>query len=106
MQGIGYAIREEMTYIDGKGFYNEGIHKYMLATADDIPEMDTILVESNDPAGPFGVKGIGETGLICTAPAILSAVEDAIGIRFYEFPLTPGRVLEGINEARRNGANI
>lgn len=106
MQGIGYAIREEMTYIDGKGFYNEGIHKYMLATADDIPEMDTILVESNDPAGPFGVKGIGETGLICTAPAILSAVEDAIGIRFYEFPLTPGRVLEGINEARKNGANI
>lgn len=105
-QGMGYVLREELTYVDGKGFYNEGYHKYMLPTAGDMPEMDVIMLESNDPAGPCGIKGVGEGGIVPTAPAILAAVEDAIGIRFYEFPLTPGRVLDGINEARKNGANI
>lgn len=96
--GVGYAIREEMTYQEGKGFYNSSFHKYMLPTIDMMPEIDTILLESNDPSGPFGAKGIGECGLIPTAPAIVSAVEDAIGIRFYEIPLTPERVLKKINE--------
>ncbi len=96
--GVGYAIREEMTYEEEKGFYNNGYHKYMLPTIDMMPEMDTILLESNDPIGPFGAKGIGECGLIPTAPAIVSAVEDAIGIRFYEIPMTPERVLKKIKE--------
>lgn len=96
--GIGYATREEMT-IDEKGHaYNTGFHKYMLPTIGDMPEIDTILVESHDPAGPFGAKGIGECGLIPTAPAIVAAVEDAIGIRFHEIPLTPVRVLSEINK--------
>lgn len=105
-QAMGYVLREELTYVDGKGFYNDGYHKYMLPTAGDMPELDVIVLESNDPNGPCGIKGLGEGGTVPTAPAILSAVEDAIGIRFYEFPLTPGRVLSGINEARKNGANI
>ena len=100
LQGVGWAIREEMTYVDGvgKGFYNEGFHKYMLPTADDRPEIQSILVESNDPKGVFGMKGIGEVGVCPTLPAIAAAVEDATGIRFYEFPLTPGRVLKRIRE--------
>lgn len=98
-QGIGWAVREEMTYQEGKGFYNTGFHSYMLPTADEMPEIDTILVESGDPSGPFGAKGIGECGVIPTAPAIVAAVEDAVGIRFHEIPLTPGRVLKGIKEA-------
>ncbi|MGI6492584.1 MAG: xanthine dehydrogenase family protein molybdopterin-binding subunit [Pelotomaculum sp.] len=105
-QAMGYVLREELSYVDGKGFYNDGYHKYMLPTIGDMPELDVILLESNDPEGPCGVKGLGEGGTVPTAPAILSAVEDAIGIRFYEFPLTPGRVLAAINEARKNGADI
>lgn len=96
--GVGYAIREEMTYVEEKGFYNSGYHKYMLPTIDMMPEMDTIIMESKDPSGPFGAKGIGECGLIPTAPAIVSAVEDAIGIRFYEIPMTPEKVLKRIKE--------
>jgi len=99
LQGVGYAIREEMTYEEGKGFYNEGFHKYMLPTADDRPEIVSILVESNDPKGIFGMKGIGEVGCIPTLPAIFSAVEDATGVRFEEAPLTPGRVLAGLKAA-------
>ncbi len=99
LMGVGYALREEMTYEEGKGFYNDGIHKYMLPTADDRPEIVSILVESNDTAGVYGIKGIGEVGVCPTLPAILSAVEDAIGIRFEVAPLTPGRVLAGIKAA-------
>lgn len=98
LQGVGYACREEMTYVDGKGFYNSGFHKYMLPTADEDLEIKSILVESNDPKGIFGIKGVGEVGVCATAPAIISAVEDAIGIRFYEIPLTPERVLKKIKE--------
>jgi xanthine dehydrogenase molybdenum-binding subunit len=96
--GVGYAIREEMTYEEGKGFYNDSYHKYMLPTMDEMPELDTIIVDAFDPAGPYGAKGIGECGVVPTAPAIVSAVEDAIGISFYEIPLTPGRVLKKIKE--------
>lgn len=98
LQGVGYAVREEMTYVDGKGFYNDGFHKYMLPTADDRPEIIPILVESNDPKGIYGIKGIGEVGVCPTVPAITAAVENATGIRFTEVPLTPGRVLQKIRE--------
>lgn len=103
LQGVGYACREEMTYVDNKGFYNDGFHKYMLPTADDYPEIVSILVESKDPKGIFGIKGIGEVGVCPTAPAIVSAVENATGIRFYEIPMTPGRVLAKIKEAYPDG---
>ena len=99
LQGVGWAVREEMTYEEGKGFYNTGFHKYMLPTADDHPEIISILVESNDPKGTFGMKGIGEVGYIPTLPAIFSAVEDATGVRFEEAPLTPDRVLAGLKAA-------
>ena len=103
LQGVGYACREEMTYVDNKGFYNDGFHKYMLPTADDYPEIISVLVESNDPKGTFGIKGIGEVGVCPTAPAIVSAVENATGIRFYEIPMTPGRVMAKIKEAYPDG---
>ncbi len=99
LQGVGWAVREEMTYVEGEGFYNEGFHKYMLPTADDRPEIVPILVESEDPKGIFGMKGIGEVGCIPTLPAIFSAVEDATGVRFQEAPLTPDRVLAGLKAA-------
>ena len=99
LPGVGWAVREEMTYEEGKGFYNTGFHKYMLPTADDHPEIISILVESNDPKGTFGMKGIGEVGCIPTLPAIFSAVEDATGVRFEEAPLTPDRVLAGLKAA-------
>jgi xanthine dehydrogenase molybdenum-binding subunit len=99
MMGVGYALREEMTYQEGEGFYNSGFHKYMLPTADDRPEVVAILVESDDPAGVYGIKGVGEVGVCATMPAIMSAVEDAVGVRFEAAPLTPGRVLAGLKAA-------
>ena len=99
LQGVGYATREEMTYVDGKGFYNKSFHNYMLPTCDEHPEIDAIMVENPDPSGVFGIIGIGECGVNPTLAAIGNAVYDATGVRFHEFPLTPGRVLKGLKEA-------
>ena len=61
--------------------------------------IESILVENPDPSGVFGIIGIGECGVNPTLAAIGNAVEDATGVRFHEFPLTPGRVLAGLKAA-------
>lgn len=99
LQGVGYATREEMVYQEGKGFYSMGIHKYMMPTADDRPEIKSILVESNDTKGIYGIKGVGEVGVCAIVPAVLSAVEDATGVKFDAVPLVPDRVYAGFKKA-------
>jgi len=99
LMGVGYAITEEMVYEEGKGFKNYDYRTYKVYRADDRPELKAIIVESHDPKGTFGVKGIGEVGVCAIVPAILSAVEDATGVRFTEVPLTPERVLAGLKKA-------
>ncbi|MDR0841415.1 MAG: molybdopterin-dependent oxidoreductase [Christensenellaceae bacterium] len=94
VQGLGYALREEMTIqADGRP-YNTSYHTYMLPTIGDIPEMEIQLVECPDPSGPLGAKGTGESGMVSTAAAIAAAVEDAIGVRPQEIPMTPERILK------------
>jgi CO/xanthine dehydrogenase Mo-binding subunit len=90
-QGIGMALMEE--YIPGR---NENLHDYLIPTIGDVPEVVSILVESGDPVGPFGAKGIGEHSLIPTAPAILNAIRDAVGAGVRRLPATPHRVLAAI----------
>ncbi|HBC93932.1 MAG TPA: carbon monoxide dehydrogenase [Pelotomaculum sp.] len=98
LMGIGYATTEEIRFdAKGKQLHNS-LHNYMLATAEDAPEIDAILVETKDPNGPLGAKGVGETGLVPTAAAISNAVYDATGIRFFEIPLTEERVYKAIKE--------
>ncbi|MCL1805439.1 MAG: molybdopterin-dependent oxidoreductase [Clostridiales bacterium] len=94
--GIGYALREEIVRDEEGVPYNNGYHKYMLATAGDMPEIEAIIVECSDGSGPFGAKGVGESAMVPSAPAILAAVEDAVGVRYGEMPLTPERVLNGL----------
>jgi CO/xanthine dehydrogenase Mo-binding subunit len=65
-----------------------------------MPTIETILIEDAEPLGPFGAKGIGEPALIPTAPAILSAIENATGVRITSVPATPDRVLAAL-QARR-----
>jgi len=92
-QGIGMALMEE--YLPGR---NENLHDYLIPTIGDVPEIVSILVESGDPAGPYGAKGIGEHALVPTAPAILNAIRDAVGAGVRRVPATPDRVLAAIEE--------
>jgi CO/xanthine dehydrogenase Mo-binding subunit len=92
-QGIGMALMEE--YLPGR---NENLHDYLIPTIGDVPEIVSILVESGDPAGPYGAKGIGEHALVPTAPAILNAIRDAVGAGVRRLPATPDRVLAAIAE--------
>ncbi|HEY3427915.1 MAG TPA: molybdopterin cofactor-binding domain-containing protein, partial [Acidimicrobiia bacterium] len=94
-QGIGMALMEE--YIPGR---TENLHDYLIPTIGDVPEVVSILVESNDPRGPYGAKGIGEHSLIPTAPSILNALRDAIGVGIRTLPATPDRVLAAIRSTQ------
>jgi CO/xanthine dehydrogenase Mo-binding subunit len=87
--GVGFALMEE--YVPGK---TESIKDYHIPTCRDMPEVLPIIVESPEPTGPFGAKGVGEPALVPTAPAILNALSDALGERIYSLPANPERVLE------------
>ncbi len=86
-QGIGLALMEE--YLPGR---TENLHDYLIPTVGDVPEIEVIIVEDPEPLGPFGAKGVGEPGLVPTAPAILGAIRHATGVRVTKVPALPHRL--------------
>ncbi|MDR2945750.1 MAG: xanthine dehydrogenase family protein molybdopterin-binding subunit [Candidatus Adiutrix sp.] len=92
--GQGYALLEEFEMGT-----TESLKDYHLATTTDMPEVVPILVEAHEPSGPFGAKGIGEPSLIPTAPAIVNAIDMALGQRIYALPASLERVLEASKAA-------
>jgi CO/xanthine dehydrogenase Mo-binding subunit len=90
-QGLGFALMEE--YLPGR---TDNLHDYLIPTVGDMPRIETILIEDPEPSGPFGAKGVGEPGLIPTAPAILGAIRDATGVRITEVPALPHRLRAAI----------
>ena len=97
--GIGYALTEKLMLRNGK-VMNPNFLDYKMLTAKDVPNIETVMVETNDPFGPFGAKGIGEPGLVPTAPAIANAIYDAVGVRIKELPITPEKVLAALKEKK------
>ena len=95
--GIGYALTERLIIQNGK-VMNPNFLDYKMLTAKDVPNIEPIVIETNDQFGPFGAKGIGEPGLVPTAPAIANAIYDAIGVRMKELPITPEKVLAALKE--------
>ena len=98
-QGMGYCLMEEVKVDEGR-ILNPTFTDYKLVTTQDLPELDISFVETHDPAGPYGAKGVGESPLIPVAPAIANAVHHATGVRFTELPLTPERVLARLKEVK------
>lgn len=101
LTSLGYALHEEVTFSGSGRPHQSSLHSYMIPTAVDMPEIEAIIVESSDPNGPFGAKGIGESSMIPTAAAIADALYDATGIRMNEIPMTPDRVLRAL-QAKQN----
>jgi CO/xanthine dehydrogenase Mo-binding subunit len=95
VQGLGQALMEDYQLKDGHTS-THGFAKYILPTALDIPQINTVIIEDRDPKSPLGAKGIGEPALVPTAPAILNAIYDAVGVRIKSLPATPERILEAL----------
>ena len=98
MQGLGYALYEELTWEDGQPT-NPTMMDYKVPGALDTPlGIYPIIVESEEDTGPFGAKGVGEPGLVGVAPAVANAVAHATGIRLTKIPLTPEVVLRAMKK--------
>ncbi len=98
--GLGQALQEEMVWQNGR-LMNPGLLEYRTASTLESPPIETILVESNDPEGPFGAKEAGEGSLAATIPAITHAVYDAVGVWIDTLPVTPEKILKALADKKR-----
>lgn len=95
-QALGYGHCEEMVYDDAGNLLNPALGPYKIYRADEMPWMKAILVQTNEPSGPFGAKAIAEIPKDGVAPAIANAVFDATGVRLRRIPFTPERVYDAL----------
>src|SRR2546428_5372324 len=95
---LGYAVSQRLVVENGQ-ILTASFMDYAVLKAEDMPELVVRLVESMDAEGPFGAKGLGESGVIPVSAAVANAVKDAIGVRFTELPITSARVRAAL-EAR------
>jgi len=103
--GLGQVITEEMRYGRTGHLLNPNLLEYKIPTIHEMPEVVPIIVESNDPEGPFGAKEAGEGPLLPVLPAVCNAIYDATGVRPFELPVTPDRLHSAI-ESKCNDLNI
>ncbi len=97
-QALGYAVCEEMLYdVRGDSVIRQ-LGDYRIFAADEMPELQTIFVETYEPSHPFGLKAVAEIPLDGVAPAVANAVHDAIGVWMNEIPMTPERVWKQLRQ--------
>jgi len=95
-QGMGFALTEELL-LDGAGRpLNPNFMDYKIFSAKDMPKLTTILVETDEPLGPFGAKSISEVPINGPAPAIANAIYHAVGVRIRKLPIRPEDVLRAL----------
>lgn len=100
-QGIGYALYEEVKTHEGR-VLNPSFTDYKIPTVHEMAfPVDVRFVETDDPAGPFGAKGVGEPGLVPTAPALANAIYDAVGIRIHDLPITPEKIVMALKQKKK-----
>jgi xanthine dehydrogenase molybdenum-binding subunit len=101
-QGVGYALYENVASAGGR-ILNPSFMDYKIPTVGEMAfPIDLEFVETDDGTGPFGAKGVGEPGLVPTAPAIANAIYDAVGVRIRHLPITPEKVLAALQERDGN----
>lgn len=100
VQGLGFALTEEIIYSKRGMALNPNFLDYKLLTSLDIPEIVVKFIETYDPTGPFGAKSVAEININGPAPAIRNAVLDAVGIKLNSLPMTPERVYKALKEKR------
>jgi CO/xanthine dehydrogenase Mo-binding subunit len=98
VNGLGYALTEQYYFNTQGRMLNPSFGNYKIMTTIDLPEIETIIVKTYEPSGPFGAKSIAEPNISGPMPCLSNAIYDAIGIRITEPPYTPDRVLKAIQE--------
>lgn len=101
VMGISWALSEELRFDDRGRPLNFSLTDYKIFTSADCPVIIPIIVESDDPLGPYGAKGFGEAPIVAVPGCIANAIYNAIGIRFKELPITPEKVLKALREGKR-----
>ncbi|MCD6420729.1 MAG: xanthine dehydrogenase family protein [Synergistetes bacterium] len=94
-QGIGAALTEGIKLKDGLAL-NNNFTTYIVPTAVDVPQIEVIAVESAEPTGPFGLKGTGEINVDAPPAAVVSAIENAVGVRVSSLPVSPEEIIKSI----------
>jgi CO/xanthine dehydrogenase Mo-binding subunit len=101
IQGLGHTLFEALVFENGQPL-NPNLVDYRVPFMTDLPEVfESELVENRDGPGPYGAKGMGESGIVSIAPAIANAIVDATGVRIRQLPLTPERVWRALREGRQ-----
>jgi CO/xanthine dehydrogenase Mo-binding subunit len=100
VQGLGWALNEEYIHNRKGAMDNPSFLDYRIPVASDLPMIETIIVEVPNPAHPYGVRGVGEVGIVPPIPAIANAIARAVGVRIQELPMSPVRVLDAINKRK------
>lgn len=95
LMGQGFALCEEIVQRDGV-LLTPSFSEYLIPTSEDVPDIRAIVLESRSGLGPFGSKGMGEPAFAPVAASIANAVADALGVRIFELPITPERVIEAV----------
>jgi CO/xanthine dehydrogenase Mo-binding subunit len=99
IQGLGHSIMEHFVMDQSGRILNLGALDYRIPTTKDVPrELRSIHIENQDGPGPYGAKGVAEGGILATAPSIGGAVEEAIGVRIRDLPLTPERIWTALHD--------
>src|SRR5579863_6446342 len=104
-QGIGYALYEKVVWRDGR-MQNGQMTNYIMPTSADLPPIRVYFEELGNVHGAFGAKGIGELPLDGPAPAIVNAIEDALGMPFDSIPLLPEDILEAMTAGQEDGTSL
>ena len=99
VQGIGMALNEEYVYDEDGIMSNSSFLDYRMPVANDLPPIDTVLVEVPNPGHPFGVRGVGEVPIVPPLAAIANAIYDAVGVRINKLPANPESLLRELGES-------
>jgi CO/xanthine dehydrogenase Mo-binding subunit len=110
MQGLGLGVLENCyPYYPSVEHRGADFGSYLAPGMEDLPQLDTIIIENPSADGPYGAKGIGEMANNPQPPAIAAAVHDAVGVWITELPITPEKVLRALaekREPRREGKRV
>ena len=107
VMGLGQTLTEELRYDERGRLINADLEGYRIPAAKDVaPEVESILVENGDGPGPFGAKGVGESGIMAVSASVGNALHDATGTRVRRLPLSPERVWRALNQTRQGATTM